>query len=82
MLGASYDATEKNQAFCDKFDFPFKLVSFDKSTGDAWGATDASDPDYPKRISYLIGPDRRIVKAYATVNAGKHPAEVLAEIPG
>ena len=80
MLGASYDATEKNRAFCDKFDFPFKLLTFDKETGAAWDATDPTDPDWPRRITYLIGPDGRIAKAYETVSAGAHPAEVLADV--
>lgn len=82
MLGASYDPIEKNSAFCDKFDFPFKLLTFDKATGNVWDATDPADPDWPRRISYLIGPDRRVMKAYETVNASTHPDEVLSDIPG
>jgi len=81
VLGASYDNVDANRAFCDKFAFPFKLLTFDKATGGVWGATDPADPDYPKRISYLIGPDRRIVKAYPTVVTAQHPAQVLADIP-
>ncbi len=80
MLGASYDPIEKNQAFCDKFDFPYKLLTFDKPTGAVWDATDPTDPDWPRRITYLIGPDRRIAKAYGTVAAAAHPAEVLADL--
>jgi peroxiredoxin len=41
---------------------------------------DPADPGWPQRISYLIGPDRRIVKAYATVDAATHPAQVLADL--
>jgi thioredoxin-dependent peroxiredoxin len=80
VLGASYDATEKNQAFCEKFDFPFKLLTFDKTSGAAWDATDPADPDWPRRITYLIGPDHRIVKAYDSVEPAAHPAEVLADL--
>lgn len=80
VLGASYDATEKNRAFCDKFDFPFRLLTFDTASGAAWDATDPADPDWPRRITYLIGPDRRIVKAYETVAPAGHPAEVLADL--
>jgi peroxiredoxin len=80
VLGASYDKVDANRAFCEKFSFPFKLLTFDKVTGSTWGASDSSDPDYPRRISYLIGPDRKIVKAYATVNPKAHPAEVLTDI--
>jgi len=80
VLGASYDKVDANRAFCDKFSFPFRLLTFDKTTGGTWGATDPSDPDYPRRISYLIGPDRTIVKAYETVEPAVHPAEVLADV--
>ena len=80
MLGASYDAPGKNQAFCDKLHFPFKLLTFDKASGAAWDATDPADPDWPRRITYLIGPDRHVVKAYETVEPAAHPAEVLADI--
>ena len=81
MLGASFDEAPANKAFCDKFNYPFKLLSFDKSAGKTWGATDPSDSDYAKRISYLIGPDRKVVKAYAKVKPADHPAQVLADVP-
>jgi peroxiredoxin len=79
VLGASFDAVDKNRAFADKFSFPFKLLTFDKDA-DPFEANDPSDPGWPARISYLIGPDRRIVKAYATVVPAKHPAQVLADV--
>lgn len=81
MLGASFDNVAANKAFCDKFAYPYKLLSFDKSAGKAWGATDDKDSDWPRRISYLIGPDRKIVKAYAKVKPAEHPAQVLADVP-
>ena len=79
MLGASFDDIEKNRAFAAKVGFPFKLLTFDK-TADVFEANDPSDPGWPKRISYLIGPDRRIVKAYAKVKPAEHPAEVLTAV--
>jgi len=79
VLGASFDAVDKNCAFADKFCFPYKLLTFDK-TVDPFEANDPSDPGWPARISYLIAPDRRIVKAYATVDAATHPAQVLADV--
>jgi len=33
-----------------------------------------------RRISYLIGPDGKVVKAYETVKPADHPAEVLADL--
>ena len=39
-----------------------------------------SDFKTARRISYLIGPDGKIRKAYGAVNAASHPAEVLQEV--
>jgi peroxiredoxin len=50
--------------------------------GKAYDAYDAGDPQYAKRISYLIGPDRCVVKAYPKVKPSEHPGQVLADIPG
>jgi peroxiredoxin len=80
VLGASFDSPDKNRAFADKLAYPFPLLSFDKAN-DVFEASDPSDPDWPQRISYLIGPDRRIVRAYATVDPQAHPAQVLADVP-
>ncbi len=79
VLGASFDAPEKNRAFAEKFDFPYRLLSFDK-TADVFEANDPADPGWPRRISYLIGTDRHIVKAYDGVDAATHPAQVLADL--
>jgi thioredoxin-dependent peroxiredoxin len=70
-----------NRAFADKFDFPFRLLcDTGRTIGTAYDAIDPTDPDYPRRISYLIGPDRRIVKAYDVVKPASHPAEVLRDL--
>jgi peroxiredoxin Q/BCP len=79
VLGASFDSVDKNRAFAEAFSYPFKLLSFDKAD-DIFEARDDADPDWPRRISYLIGPDRRIVRAYETVNPSTHPAQVLADV--
>ena len=80
MLGASFDSVDKNRAFAEKFSYPFPLLSFDK-TDDIFEANDDADPGWPRRISYLIGPDRRIIRAYATVDPATHPAQILADLP-
>jgi peroxiredoxin Q/BCP len=81
ILGASFDPVEANCAFAQKFHFPFKLVcDTTKEVGKAYGAYDASQADWPRRISYLIGPDRRVKKVYAKVSPKDHPAQVLADL--
>ncbi len=80
ILGASFDGVAANCKFVEKFSFPFKLLcDVDKTIGLAYGAAGPEDKT-PKRISYLIGPDRRIVRAYAKVKPADHPAEVLAAL--
>jgi thioredoxin-dependent peroxiredoxin len=80
ILGASFDSVEKNRAFAEKFNYPFKLLCDTEKTLAPFGAIDPAAPDWPRRISYLIGPDRRIVKAYPRVNSSTHPAQVLADL--
>jgi len=43
----------------------------------AYGAADEPGASSAKRISYLIGKDGKIKKAYPKVNAAAHPEEVL-----
>ena len=82
VLGASFDNEDANKAFAEKFSFPFKLLcDTERKLGADYGSLDPADPGYAKRISYLIGPDRRVVKAYPKVKPAAHPAEVLGDLP-
>lgn len=73
---------EENAAFAAKFDFPFPLLcDVKREIGIAYGACDTPDAEYARRISYLIGPDGRIEKTYASVKASEHPQQVLADLP-
>jgi peroxiredoxin len=46
----------------------------------AYGACESTGDDFPRRISYLIGPDGAIVKAYPRVIPKEHPGQVLADL--
>ena len=81
ILGVSFDDVDANRAFAEKFSFPFKLLcDTEHKIGEAYGAK-AAGKDTARRISYLIGPDRKIVKAYDPVKPAEHPAQVLADLP-
>ena len=81
ILGASFDTAAENAAFAQKFHYNFPLLSDPgRSLGMAYGACDDPGAATAKRISYLIGPDGTIRKAYAKVNAVEHPAEILKDI--
>ncbi len=80
-MGISCDTPDANKAFKEKFDFPFDLLCDEDGTvSRAYGAVDSAGAKRPARISYLIGPDGKIAKAYGTVKPKSHPTEVLADL--
>ncbi len=79
-MGISFDSPDANRAFREKFDFPYDLLSDEeKSMSIAYGAADAVAPR-ASRVSVLIGPDGKVVKAYGTVTPADHPDQVLADL--
>jgi thioredoxin-dependent peroxiredoxin len=81
VLGASFDDVPANAAFAKKFGFTFPLLcDTDRKIGMAYGAADDAAAQYAKRISYLIGPDGKVKKAYPKVNAAAHPEELLKDL--
>jgi len=81
IVGVSCDSPAENRAFRGKFDFPFDLLcDEDRSVSMRYGAAESADQEYPKRISYLIDPEGRIVRVYGNVVPAEHPAEVLAAL--
>ena len=80
ILGASFDSVEENRAFAEKFSFPFPLLcDTSREIGRAYGA-EVEGKGSARRISYLIAPDGTIAKAYETVKAADHPAQVLEDL--
>ena len=81
ILGISNDPPEANRKFKEKFDFPFDLLSDESlEVSMAYGAAEAADAGKASRISYLIGPDGTIARAYAKVTPAEHPDQVLADL--
>jgi peroxiredoxin len=56
------------------------LSDSDKSVSIAYGAAADDSAGYSSRISYLIGTDGKVAKAYAKVTPAEHPDEVLADL--
>jgi peroxiredoxin Q/BCP len=80
ILGVSFDRPEDNRRFVESESFPFRLLSdSDRKLALAVGAATAADQGYARRISYLVGPDRKVIEAYDQVNPTEHAAEVLAD---
>ena len=84
MLGISYDTPADNKSFAEAQGFPYRLLSDeDRSVSQVYGAAKGPDekwPDFPRRISYLIGPDQRIVRAYEVGDVNTHPQQVLDDL--
>jgi peroxiredoxin Q/BCP len=81
VLGVSFDEVADNCAFSEKFQFNFPLLcDTGRKIGVAYGAADSAEAKSARRISYLIGRDGKIRKAWEKVDASSHPAQVLAEL--
>ena len=81
VVGVSFDDPKDNAEFIAKNRFPFPLLSDPKRTlAVEVGAADSPSRVWARRISYLVGPDGRVLTAYADVTPGKHASEVLADI--
>jgi peroxiredoxin Q/BCP len=79
VFGVSYDRPEANRAFADKHRLPFPLLSDrNRSFARAVGAARRLLP-VPKRISYLIGPDGKVLRAYPKVSPATHAQQVLRD---
>lgn len=80
ILGVSFDDPKLNAEFVAKERFQFRLLSdTDRKLAVAVGA--AADPQagWAKRISYLVGPDGTVLRAYGSVKPAEHAGQVLAD---
>jgi thioredoxin-dependent peroxiredoxin len=83
VLGASFDDTEANKAFREKYDFPFRLLSdWDERVGVAYEVRDPGNEKvkFAKRIAYLIDPQGVIRKSYEVGDVQAFAGQVLADL--
>lgn len=81
VLGASFDTPEDNRAFREKFDFPYRLLcDTDRKLGLAYGAAKSAEDGGPRRMSYVIDEEGKILLAYPKVKAATHLDEVLKDL--
>lgn len=86
ILGVSTDPIKSHEKFTEKFDLPFPLLADeDKKIAQAygvWGEKKFMGRTYmgTHRVTFLIGPDRRIKKIWRDVKPDEHAAEVLAAL--
>ena len=83
ILGASFDATDANRAFREKYGFPFRLLSdWDEQVGVAYEVRDPGTEkvQFAKRLAYLIDPEGVIRKAYEVTDVQAFAGAVLADL--
>lgn len=86
ILGVSKDPVKSHEKFTEKFDLPFPLLSDeDHKIAEAygvWGERKFMGRTYmgTHRVTFLIGPDRRVKKIWNQVKPDEHAAEVLAAL--
>ena len=82
VLGVSLDSVDSHKKFCAKEGLNFKLLAdTDHRVTDSYGSlTNLGLVKFAARHTFLIDPNGKIAKAYATVVPMKHSAEVLAEL--
>ena len=80
VVGVSFDKPEDNRKWAEKNNLPFRLLSDrDKTLAKAVGAARSMIP-LPKRISYLVAADGKVLVAYPDVKPGEHAEEVVADL--
>jgi len=76
ILGVSFDTPVDNATFVRQQGFPFRLLSdTDRTLATAVGAASDINQSAARRISYFIGPDGKVVKAYLQVTPATHARE-------
>jgi peroxiredoxin Q/BCP len=80
VLGVSFDDAESHKEFTDMHNLPFTLLSdTDKKVAEAYGAT-KKNSGTPKRITYLIDGEGKILHIFDKVNTANHSAQIMAVI--
>lgn len=82
VLGVSIDTSATHRAFAEKYHLPFPLLADARGEVAArYGAlSDWLLVKFAKRYTFVIDPQGRIAKAYLSVDADRHAAEVLADL--
>ena len=81
ILGVSTDDVDANAKFANEQGFTYPLLCDTKrEICLAYGACATAEDGAAKRISYVIGPDGKVLQAHAEVAAREHPETLLPTI--
>jgi thioredoxin-dependent peroxiredoxin len=84
VIGASFDSPAANKRFADKQHFAFSLISdVDHAVGAVYGVVRPAGHRWasvPRRITFVIDPQRVVQRVYDVVDVAGHAEEVLADL--
>ncbi|HUO04083.1 MAG TPA: peroxiredoxin [Candidatus Binataceae bacterium] len=82
VLGCSVDSAEAHEKFIKKYSLPFPLlVDTDKKIATDYGAANGIPIlGFDRRITYVIGEDGKVLKAYPSVDPSIHADQILKDI--
>jgi thioredoxin-dependent peroxiredoxin len=84
VLGISFDTPAANKRFADKQRFAFSLLSdIDHTVGETYGVLRPAGHRWsavPRRITFLIDPDRVVRRVYDVADVAHHADDVLADL--
>ena len=78
ILGVSWDSSKNHASFTEKYSLPFTLLS--DTRGEISKVYDAAGWFMPKRYTYIIDPDGKIVNVYTKFNISAHSTEIISFI--
>ena len=80
VLGVSFDDAKSHKEFSDMHSLPFTLLSdTGKKVAEAYGAS-RENSNTPKRITYLIDGDGKIIHIFDKVDTANHSSQIMAVI--
>ncbi len=82
LFGVSLDSRESHEAFTEKYNLPFPLLSdADASVARAYGALFSLGPvKFARRHTFIIDPEGNIAKIYRSVKPKKHSQQIIDDL--
>ena len=82
ILGVSMDDRQSHEAFAEKYELPFPLLSDPKgvTVADYDALSDYLVVRFARRHTFIINPEGRIAKIYREVDPDEHAFEVLGDL--
>jgi peroxiredoxin Q/BCP len=82
VLGVSFDSPEENRRFAAQHGFPFPLLSdTERRVAVPFRAALSASDAWPRRVTYVIGPEGHVEQALRTRDPAAQAEQVLGLLP-